>query len=828
MLLKNFKAVALDPFIFEDNDKIPVGDIRVLGKKDTTSPLEPLLKVGKLFESPVTTTEEIIPNVYLTKTPKGEYIQTNILTLSTKLHLLNGLKYLPKYTIINSSMFDKKHGGNYGNFEFLVYLNFYAKQFILNKTLSDQEKKTVLVCSEKTKKRIEKIWQETYNGPTLENLIKGGMDPEFAGMFIKELDYFAEKNKETGKLADINTFIEFVLFDKNGEAQLEDDLKIIRNGTHDSYRFLHKEKEFEYLKGTANYKPVLLDTDIFDPNMVIPHEFATTVIGGGSGFTTELQTASFVQWNHRKGTIIDGPEFPNLYFSRAGVPYQDIKRFHLTHCHADHIAMLYWKLPEYIQGNLDWEIWTTRPIFESALRILSAVTNARIENLREVLEKHFFEMVPGKKYPLKEGGYLEVDYSLHSIPALKSKFTRKVRKTGPHGETILDHNGKPIFEEVTTTFSGDTLYDPDLTTKLVKLEIMSRGRKDAADDFIFDGASIFHEVGGGILHTNLDPIHKYLKAKQKARMFGYHNSVTKIEGGLNVAREGTTYGLMNTPEQDKVKKMLVLLENSSLFNDLPIEQKISIAELAQLKEFKKGDRIVTQGHLSDKIYFVHLGVLDVYKKGIGPNVARMGRYDTFGESGLKSLPRAASVFAQTNGSLYCIDGAVLREIVPEDVLDEILKTQLEHKPFLGSHKLFKTLNLKTQQMIAKKSEKRDFEAGETILELGVQNKTFALFSEGEASVYIPDSKSKEGKMTKVAEIGTNDFIGEMSLINNEKTKARIVAKTKCTAFLLNEELFNELMIQSPQFSYMVTNTKDKRSKENDEAMSIFDSEEDDD
>jgi hypothetical protein len=565
LIKKVASEILLDFPLSSVDKKVPVGEIRILGKKDTTSPLEPLLKVEKLFDKPQTVTEEILPNIYLTKAPNGEFIQTNILTLSTKLHLKHGLKFLPQYTIINSTMFDKKHGGNYGNFEFLVYLNFYAKQFILNKPLNAEERKTVFICTEKTKKRIEKIWQETYNGPTLENLIKAGMDQEFAKQFIQELDYFAEKDKGTGKLADINTFIKFITFDKNDTAVLDNGLKVIRNGTHDSYRFLHEEKEFEYLKGTAHFKPALLDTDYFDPNIVKPHEFATTVIGGGSGFTPELQTASFVQWIYRKGTIIDGPEFPNIFFPRSGVDFQDIVRIHLTHLHADHVSIFYWLLPQYITGHITWEIWTTEVIYESFLRVMSAVTQASVEKLKKIFDKYFVEVVPGKKYPLKEGGYLEVDYSLHSIPALKSKFTRKVRKTGPHGETLLDHQNKPIFEELTMTYSGDTLYDPKVTAALVKAGVISHGRKDALDDFVFTGGLIMHEIGGGPLHTVPTPLKETLNPKQLSRVLGYHNNVTKIESELNVAREGTTFGLMDTPLLDKIKNMIILLERSAFF-----------------------------------------------------------------------------------------------------------------------------------------------------------------------------------------------------------------------------------------------------------------------
>lgn len=105
------------------------GEIRWLDYDPAIGPLDLLAYSGEMFtEGEVC--EEFLPNIFLVKTPKGQFIQVNVLTLSTKYHIKTGLKYLPEYQIINSTMFDKRHGGNYGNFEFLFFLRYYALQFM--------------------------------------------------------------------------------------------------------------------------------------------------------------------------------------------------------------------------------------------------------------------------------------------------------------------------------------------------------------------------------------------------------------------------------------------------------------------------------------------------------------------------------------------------------------------------------------------------------------------------------------------------------------------------------------------------------------------------
>ena len=139
-----------------DNNKgsrtLEDGDIRWLDYDPSDIPVDLLSNSEELFTGNQLN-EEFLPNVFLVKTPIDKYIQVNILTLSTKYHLKTGLKYLPEYQIINTTMFDKVNGGNYGNFEFLIFLRYYALPY-MQKNVTEDARRAKFICPSRPTPRL--------------------------------------------------------------------------------------------------------------------------------------------------------------------------------------------------------------------------------------------------------------------------------------------------------------------------------------------------------------------------------------------------------------------------------------------------------------------------------------------------------------------------------------------------------------------------------------------------------------------------------------------------------------------------------------------------
>jgi CRP-like cAMP-binding protein len=796
-----------------DEDVVSLGEMTILASEKVDTPLADFRVENHLFsEHPVQ--EEILPNIYLTKAPDGTLFQTNVLTLSIKFHMLHGLQYLPSYIIVNERMFDHISGGSYGNFEFLMYLNFFMKQFILKRDMSPEEKRTHIICTEGVKKRLEVIFKESYNGPTMKQLIEAGMNKECAKDLISETDYFAKAviDKATGKPADINSFLEFHVFNPETKEAILPNGHVVKmlDAGEGSYAFAYNGVTYDTLEKTARYKDPML-IPIFNKHMVQPQDFATTIVGSGNGFTTDQETTSFIHWQNGKATLIDGPEFIFHRLARLCVDTRDIIRIGLSHCHADHLSFLYWYLIDSFKKGRNSEIWTTKPIYESAIRVMNAVTLISQKRLKEIMPLH--ELVPGFRYDLDEGGWLEIDYSFHTIPALKIKFGNTLWPDAQSGKKIIP-------QEKIITYSGDHLFNPDKTAELVAQGIMSPGRKDAADDFVLDGDQIFYEMGGMDPHTDPNKLREKVTPEQFARIIGYHLNIKKAQEGTRVAEEGMTIGFKVDREVSQQSRVLIMLEHSPWFKESSLEIKLKIASIATEVPFQQDERIVTQGEKGKSIFIVEEGYLDVYLKsgvgGLGGSVARFHKGATFGESALVNMPRKTSIRALTNGALFQIDVDLLRKIIPESIINKIIKAQVVIRPLFDNHKIFGQLSWEDRQWIASNAEERKYSKGMTIVEINSETSGgMYIIKEGKVSVMIP-AEDVQKSLKELKEIGPMDIFGERSVLLHQKTNASLNAKTDLMVYVLSPELVYELAARSPAFALYCTRRIQRQDRENDD------------
>ena len=125
---------------------------------------------------------------------------------------------VPEYYIIPSQKFDWQDGINFMEFEFPVYCNFFIKKKV----------KTKLICTEKTKKKIQIIFQETLLGP--KNLSKFSNDfwenYKSVPQIEKELKHFAVNPFNPSQKLTVDLFIDFIIFDKKMKAELEGEIDV--------------------------------------------------------------------------------------------------------------------------------------------------------------------------------------------------------------------------------------------------------------------------------------------------------------------------------------------------------------------------------------------------------------------------------------------------------------------------------------------------------------------------------------------------------------------------------------------------------------------------
>ena len=127
--------------------------------------------------------------------------------------MMMGLQ-MPGIFIIPSKRYSRQFFINVAEFEFPAYFNFFIKKM-----------KIKLVCDKEQEKNIRIIFQETLLGPkefpNVEDEFNDTLPKGYRPDFPKELGQMAT-NPITGQKLQLETLIDFVLFDENDEASLGD------------------------------------------------------------------------------------------------------------------------------------------------------------------------------------------------------------------------------------------------------------------------------------------------------------------------------------------------------------------------------------------------------------------------------------------------------------------------------------------------------------------------------------------------------------------------------------------------------------------------------
>ncbi|MDD5688584.1 MAG: cyclic nucleotide-binding domain-containing protein [Elusimicrobia bacterium] len=84
--------------------------------------------------------------------------------------------------------------------------------------------------------------------------------------------------------------------------------------------------------------------------------------------------------------------------------------------------------------------------------------------------------------------------------------------------------------------------------------------------------------------------------------------------------------------------------------------------------------------------------------------------------------------------------------------------------------------------------------GKTILFQGEFSNRLFLIKSGKIAVFVV----KEGKKTKVAELGEKNYFGEISLVNPVAASATIIAEDISEVFILEREVVEEIFKNKPE------------------------------
>jgi len=155
-------------------------------------------------------------------------------------------------------------------------------------------------------------------------------------------------------------------------------------------------------------------------------------------------------------------------------------------------------------------------------------------------------------------------------------------------------------------------------------------------------------------------------------------------------------------------------------------------------------------------------------------------------------------------------------------LDEVVMAHEENKAFLRRVPLFSSLTEMQLDNVAAGSARRSYPKGRTIVAEGEASQSMYILLAGRAKVQRSDS---EGKEVILAVIGSGEFFGEMSLIDDAPRSASVITLEPCEFMAITKDAFKGVLMQSPETSMAVMRGLVRRLREADmkiETLALLD------
>ncbi|XP_059124687.1 cAMP-dependent protein kinase type II-alpha regulatory subunit isoform X4 [Peromyscus eremicus] len=233
-----------------------------------------------------------------------------------------------------------------------------------------------------------------------------------------------------------------------------------------------------------------------------------------------------------------------------------------------------------------------------------------------------------------------------------------------------------------------------------------------------------------------------------------------------------------------------------LFKNLDQEQLSEVLDAMFEKIVKPDEHVIDQGDDGDNFYVIERGTYDILVTK--DNQTRsVGQYDnrgSFGELALMyNTPRAATIVATSEGSLWGLDRVTFRRIIVKNNA----KKRKMFESFIESVPLFKSLEMSERMKIVDVIGEKIYKDGERIITQGEKADSFYIIESGEVSILIK-SKTKTNKNggnqeVEIAHCHKGQYFGELALVTNKPRAASAYAVGDVKCLVMDVQAFERLL-----------------------------------
>uniref|UniRef100_F7D8A6 cAMP-dependent protein kinase type II-alpha regulatory subunit n=1 Tax=Monodelphis domestica TaxID=13616 RepID=F7D8A6_MONDO len=267
---------------------------------------------------------------------------------------------------------------------------------------------------------------------------------------------------------------------------------------------------------------------------------------------------------------------------------------------------------------------------------------------------------------------------------------------------------------------------------------------------------------------------------------------------FNPDEEDDTEPKVIHPKSDEQRSRLQeACKDILLFKNLDQEQLSEVLDAMFERIVVSEEHVIDQGDDGDNFYVIERGKYDILVTKENQSF-RVGQYDnrgSFGELALMyNTPRAATIVAITEGSLWGLDRITFRRII----LKNNAKKRKMFESFIESVPLLKSLEVSERMKIVDVIGEKNYKDGEQIIAQGDKAESFYIVESGEVKILI---KSKTNKDTEdeveIARCQKGQYFGELALVTNKPraASAYAVGDVKC----LGKPFISILVVFFPPF-----------------------------
>uniref|UniRef100_UPI003AAABBF8 protein kinase, cAMP-dependent, regulatory, type II, alpha A isoform X4 n=1 Tax=Centroberyx gerrardi TaxID=166262 RepID=UPI003AAABBF8 len=203
------------------------------------------------------------------------------------------------------------------------------------------------------------------------------------------------------------------------------------------------------------------------------------------------------------------------------------------------------------------------------------------------------------------------------------------------------------------------------------------------------------------------------------------------------------------------------------------------------------EHVIDQGDDGDNFYVIERGVYDIVVKGIC-----VGQYDnkgSFGELALMyNTPRAATIVATQEGSLWGLDRATFRRLI----VKLNAKKRRMYESFIESVPLLKSLEVSERMKIVDVLGMKQFLDGERIIMQGDKADCFYIVESGEVKIMMK-SKTKadhaDNAEVEITRCSRGQYFGELALVTNKPRAASAYAVGGVKCLVIDVQAFERLL-----------------------------------